>query len=316
MVAVMLTALDHVILAVRDLDGASADYQRLLGVAPSWSSAHPEWGTANVLFRVENTYLELMSPVGDGVVGRLLSNWMDTHGDGLIGLAFATGDIDAYCAGLEKRGLLPNPVEPGQSRDASTGVERHWQRADLPLASTRGIVIFPIQHDSPVEDLPMAAPTGDGSASAYALDHVVVQTTDGDAAKALYGDNFGLRLALDKEFPDWGVRLLFFRVGGVTVEVAAALAGIEADKALPGARATAKEDRLYGMSWRVRSVEATRERLATAGVDVSEIRVGRRPGTRVFTVRSHTRGVPTLMIEVEEGARPQGTKQGTEESTP
>jgi hypothetical protein len=33
-----------------------------------------------------------------------------------------------------------------------------------------------------------------------------------------------------------------------------------------------------------------------AGVEVSDIRIGRRPGTRIFTVKSHTAGVPTIMI--------------------
>jgi hypothetical protein len=33
------------------------------------------------------------------------------------------------------------------------------------------------------------------------------------------------------------------------------------------------------------------------GVDVSEIRAGRKPGTRVMTVRNGTCGVPTLLVE-------------------
>ena len=37
--------------------------------------------------------------------------------------------------------------------------------------------------------------------------------------------------------------------------------------------------------------------LAGAGLDVSEVRAGMKPGTRVFTVRDGTCGVPTLMIE-------------------
>lgn len=312
MVAAMLTALDHVILAVRDLEGSSADYQRLLGLAPSWTGTHPEWGTANVLFRIDNTYLELLSPAGEGPVGRLLGDWIDAHGEGLVGMAFATDDIEACSATLAERGICSGSVEEGQGRDIASGEERRWRRTTLPPDRTRGIVIFPIQHDSPDDVLPAAKPTGDAMASVYALDHVVVQTTDANAAKALYGDTLGLRLALDKEFPDWGVRLMFFRVGGVTVEVAAALSGVETGKALPGASATATEDRLYGMSWRVRSVDGTRERLAAAGVDVSEIRVGRRPGTRVFTVRSQTRGVPTLMIEVEDGSPTAGTKGNKE----
>lgn len=299
----MLTALDHVILAVRDLDGARADYERLLGLTPSWVADQPEWGTANVLFRLENTYLELISPSGGGTLGQMMGGWLDAYGDGLAGLSFATADIDRCHATLAARGFLPGPVEPGIGRDRTTGAERNWRRAFLPLDRTRGIWIFPIERDPPQDPLPMARPAGDPAACAFALDHVVVQTIDGDAAKALYGDGLGLRLALDREFPDWGVRLMFFRVGGVTVEVASTLAGADAEQALRGGTATACSDRLYGMTYRVRSADEARARLATAGVDVSQVRAGRRPGTRVFTVRDKTRGVPTLMIEVEAGPR-------------
>ena len=42
-------------------------------------------------------------------------------------------------------------------------------------------------------------------------------------------------------------------------------------------------------------------RLAEAGVDVSEVRNGRKPGTRVMTVRSGTSGVPTLLVQPSTG---------------
>jgi len=54
---------------------------------------------------------------------------------------------------------------------------------------------------------------------------------------------------------------------------------------------------LHGISWRVANIDATRARLAASGLDVSEVRIGRRPGTRVMTVKSGTCGVPTLLIE-------------------
>lgn len=294
----MLTALDHVILAVRDLDAASAAYQVLLGLAPSWRGRHPEAGTANVLFRLDNTYLELLSPAGQGPLAGLLGGWLDARGDGLLGLAFATDDIESCVAALSARGLEPSPIQSDYGRDSTTGAERRWRRAMLPLDRTRGVLLFPIRHLSPADALPPASPVAEPEAAAYALDHAVVQTTDGDAAKALYGDQLGLRLAVDKEFPDWGVRLMFFRVGGVTVEVAAALAGADTKAVLPGGNAAAGEDRLYGMTYRVRDIEAAQGRLAAAGVQVSEVRKGRRSGTRVFTVRDGTCGVPTLMIEL------------------
>ena len=56
-------------------------------------------------------------------------------------------------------------------------------------------------------------------------------------------------------------------------------------------------DSLWGLSWRVADIEATRARLLSVGVDVSDIRTGRKPGTRVLTVRNGTCGIPTLLVE-------------------
>ena len=94
-------------------------------------------------------------------------------------------------------------------------------------------------------------------------------------------------MALDRSHPDWG-RLMFFRCGDLIVEVVQR----------PGNEALRQaHDRLWGLSWRVADIEATRARLVSAGVDVSEVRTGRKPGTRVLTVRNGTCGVPTLLVE-------------------
>ena len=128
---------------------------------------------------------------------------------------------------------------------------------------------------------------------APAIDHVVVQTTDPARAIALWCDRAGLRLALDREFPERGLRLLFFRSGGITLEYASPL---------PVPAGQQGDDRLHGVSYRVPDLAARRERLLAAGVDVSEVRRGMRPGTTVATVRSGTAGVPTLLLQVDEPA--------------
>jgi hypothetical protein len=108
-------------------------------------------------------------------------------------------------------------------------------------------------------------------------------------------------LALDRTFEQWGARLLFFRVGGVTVEIAA--------PAKPVA-SPAAGDAVWGFSWRVPDVDAARARLAGEGFDVSEVRPGRRPGTRVCTVRAPTHGVATLLLGGDGPRAQAGDKRG------
>ena len=115
----------------------------------------------------------------------------------------------------------------------------------------------------------------------------MLASEDLEAARRLYGDALGLRLALDRRFESRGLRILFFRVGGTTLEVAGPLE--------PPAGAAAG-DRFGGLAYRVADVAAARARLASGGVDVSPTRPGFKPGTLVCSVRAGTCSVPTLLI--------------------
>ena len=118
------------------------------------------------------------------------------------------------------------------------------------------------------------------------LDHVVITTDDPERAAALYGARLGLDMALDRTHQDWG-QLMFFRCGDLIVEVVRR----------PVAGGDATRDKLWGLSWRVGDIDAARARLIDGGIEVSEVRNGRKPGTRVMSVRSGTCGVQTLFLE-------------------
>jgi len=120
------------------------------------------------------------------------------------------------------------------------------------------------------------------------IDHVVINTNDRERARRLWRDRLGVRLALERDFPARGVGMLFFRSAGVTLEIVGPLSPPPGD---PG------PDRFWGIAYRVADIDACRARLLNAGVDVSGIRDGNKAGTRVATVRSHTAGVPTLVIQ-------------------
>lgn len=287
----LLTALDHAVIAVADLDAATAAYARLYGRRPSWRGSHAEWGTANALFRLANTYVELLAPAGDGPVGEHLRAHLARHGEGPYALAFATADAEACATTLRARGIAATDPVAGSGREATSGAERAWRTVFLPQADTRGVALFAIEHRSPADALPIAAIEGDAAAAVDGIDHVVVMTADAPAAIALYGERLGLRLAFDRTFPERGLRLLFFRIAGITVEIAAPLGASDGP------------DRFWGISYRVPDIDTARARIAAAGFDVSDVRTGHKPGTRVCTVRAGTHGVATLFIEHEKRGR-------------
>jgi catechol 2,3-dioxygenase-like lactoylglutathione lyase family enzyme len=286
--SVMLSTLDHLVIAVRDLETATATYTALLGRAPSWHGSHPGWGTANVLFRLSNTYVELLGAVDGGPLADALRARLDQDGEGPHALAFGTADAGACAEALRARGLKAAAPLEGSGRDHASGAERRWRNVLLPLEDTRGVQLFVIEHLSPADALPPARAIGDEGSTVDGVDHAVIMTADPDAAIGFYRDQLGLRLAFDRAFPERGVRLLFFRIGGITVELAAALGERGSDGAL--------HDRFWGISYRVADIGAARARVAAAGFDVSDVRQGHKPGTQVCTVRRKTHGVATLFI--------------------
>ena len=78
----MIDRLDHVIVLVDALDAATLRTAALLGRPASWQGEHPGQGTANALFRLDNTYLELLSPVCDAGFGKHLRERLDREGEG------------------------------------------------------------------------------------------------------------------------------------------------------------------------------------------------------------------------------------------
>lgn len=198
-------------------------------------------------------------------------------GEGLAALGFAVADLEKAQRLLQQRAL------PATRAEGSLHIAP---------AATHGFAISVLARN-PGADAPQPSPlaAAEPDTAVTGLDHVVIRSPNPERAIALYAGRLGLSLRLDRTEPAWGARLVFFRCGDLIVEIAHDLkAGIGDGP-----------DRLWGLSWRVPDVGKAHARLRAAGVDVSDIRKGRRPGTQVFTVKRHTAGVPTLMV----GADPQ-----------
>lgn len=280
----MITGLDHLVLLCPEIDSGVAVYERLLGRKADWR-AEVEGGGASALFRLGNTSLELLAPAGDGPLGERLAELIEANGPGLTTLAFGSDSLEADRETFTRRGLEPGAVTQRQSTHSETGAQRQWQSLRLPDEKAGGIKVFIVE---PGEGALSPAPAAEDAV--HGLDHAVVNTAAPDRALAFYGAKLGLRLAMDRTNPDWGVRLIFFRTGGLTIEIARRLSD-PAD--------TARPDTFWGLTWAVKDIEAAHKRLSGSGFDISEIRKGRKPGSRVFTIRNGTMNVPTLFIAHE-----------------
>jgi catechol 2,3-dioxygenase-like lactoylglutathione lyase family enzyme len=258
----VITGLDHVAVAVRDFDAAADGYRRLLGREPE---LQPGGGAKRAWFHLANMSLEVIAPDGDGHPGAPVKQYLDAAGEGLWLAAFAVEDVAATTKLFERRGLAVEPM------------------GELTRVHAAGLrfVLWP-QRDHAI------SPAIAGEAAAVgALDHVVVQTPNAERAVANYGGRFGLDLRLDRENAQWGARQLFFRCGAAVFEVGASLKQPLSDA----------PDRFGGLAWRTTDPEALHARLTADGFNVSELRTGRKPGTRVFTVRDAPGNVPTLVIQ-------------------
>jgi catechol 2,3-dioxygenase-like lactoylglutathione lyase family enzyme len=275
----MISGLDHIVVLVGDIEKGVASYQALFAQAPSWKNSGD--GATRALFTLQNTTLELMAPEGDSEAAQRIRAVIDEQGEGLASLCFRTPDIARMHRRLERLALRPEPVAEVESRDAMTGAMLSWKRTRAATELTRGVRMFFLEL---AQERPRSVAIGAEPISA--IDHVVINTADPERAAALHGARLGLNMALDRSHPDWG-QLMFFRCGDLIVEIVH-----RPDNNDPNA-----PDRLRGICWRVDNIEAIRARLSAANIDVSEVRAGRKPGTRVMTVRSGTCGVSTLLVE-------------------
>src|SRR3546814_870377 len=62
----MLGRVNHIAIAVPDLDRATATYRDVLGARVSQAQALPEHGVTVVFVELENTKVELLEPLGEG----------------------------------------------------------------------------------------------------------------------------------------------------------------------------------------------------------------------------------------------------------
>jgi hypothetical protein len=129
--------IDHVLIAVRNLDRASADLFDRYGLASVAGGRHPAWGTANRLVPIGDQYLELIAVEEPDAVNPLAEavRTASAIGDSFLGVCCEVPDID----GIARR--LGTNLVPGQ-RELPDGREVSWTLTGLEGALTQGLPFF------------------------------------------------------------------------------------------------------------------------------------------------------------------------------
>ena len=98
----MFARVDHIGVAVEDLDAAIALHEEAYGMAVAHREVVEEQGVEAVLLDVGENHVELLRPLdGESPVGRFLSK----RGPGLHHVAYQVTDVQATLDSLRDRGL-------------------------------------------------------------------------------------------------------------------------------------------------------------------------------------------------------------------
>lgn len=99
----MFRGIDHVVIAVKDLEAGIAQYEALYGVPATDRGEPPGAGFKNAYFRFGgDSYLELVAPTNDtGPVGRRVA----ASGEGVYLVSMRVDDLDATLADLRSKGI-------------------------------------------------------------------------------------------------------------------------------------------------------------------------------------------------------------------
>ncbi|GAB3109142.1 hypothetical protein G8770_23135 [Aestuariicella hydrocarbonica] len=263
-----------------DLKSAVRDYQLLLGVAPCWV------GPAGLPDQDRPRPLTAADDVGCAwfVLGNTILELLEASVEhaSLAGLVLTAENIQTTAGHPAESGYPSSAI--AEQRLAAVACRNLWiSMVENP--GVKGMRLTDPGTDLYQQQEP-AASSCEGGSPITSVDHIVLHTNDADDCIRLFGDGgLGIRLALDKNVPEWGGRMLFFRVGKLTLEI------IEPTTPFAG------DDFFWGIAFRVDDIQAVHRRLSRAGVSLSQPRKGRKPGTWVVTVNSHQLGIPTLLLQ-------------------
>jgi glyoxalase-like protein len=143
---------DHVLMAVADLDQGAARLEREHGLQVVGGGRHPGLGTANRILPLGRQYLELIAiadpaEAANSHLGRRVQRAL-AEGRAFVDWALRTEDLEALQERLQGAGWELPPAWSG-SRPRPDGSELRWRTQDLDPGLEATVIPFVIEWDIP-----------------------------------------------------------------------------------------------------------------------------------------------------------------------
>ncbi len=207
----MLTGIDHIVIAVGDLDAARRSYEAL-GFTVVPGGRHPV-GTHNALIAfADGSYVELIAFYERNPSHKW---WAPLQkGGGLVDFCMQTDDLPGDTAAFRKAGVAIDDPSP-LSRVRPDGYKLRWVLS-IPREGHRGVAPFLIQDETPREErVPRQTTHANGVTG---IGTVTVAVTDVAPVRTWYADVLGQR-GRDVERKDLDAAGVGFGVGPHALEL-------------------------------------------------------------------------------------------------
>ncbi|MBW3589760.1 MAG: methylmalonyl-CoA epimerase [Actinobacteria bacterium] len=105
----MLSKIEHIALAVSDLEAAIDHYTQIWGLSLEHRETVEDQGVEEAMFRLGDSYLQLLAPLSpESPVGRFIRR----SGEGLHHIAYEVDDIEQALSDLKKSGVTLIDEQP------------------------------------------------------------------------------------------------------------------------------------------------------------------------------------------------------------
>lgn len=283
----MPTTLNHILIAVNDLESARSQYQSLMGTQSRRLTDLEFLGCSVQQFALDNCCINLCQSTTGSRWSKLVDQKLKKSGGGVFGFILGSDNFFGYTQHCIANGIDVSPItidgaNPGISESNPS------QLVELIADGLDGFSVFAQSIDNlNIQNIntpsTLATPKVDAISS---LDHLVINSSGVNALIPIF-QTLGMNLRLDQTVEAWGFRQLFYRAGDCIIEVIESIT--------PSARPLQNE--VWGLAYQVESVDELLLRLSSLNILASDSRKGRKKGTVVSTLKSHNLGIATLLID-------------------